>query len=82
MFTICFNRSSQLLTPSLFLVSSNILKKRVKTAFDENDHEAKDVEIHTETIQKELMTNLGMWDIIYNLKTFEIKFIMAINKKN
>ena len=66
----------------MFLVSSNILKKRVKTAFDENDHEAKDVEIHTETIQKELMTNLGMWDIIYNLKTFEIKFIMAINKKN
>ena len=45
---------------NLFLLSSNILKKRVKTAFDENVHEAKDVEIHNENIQKELMKNLGM----------------------
>ena len=45
---------------NFFLLSSNILKKRVKTAFDENVHEAKDVEIHNENIQKELMKNLGM----------------------
>ena len=45
---------------NFFLLSSNILKKRVKTAFDENVDEAKDVEIHNENIQKELMENLGM----------------------
>ena len=45
---------------NFFLLSSNILKKRVKTAFDENVHEAKDVEIYNENIQKELMKNLGM----------------------
>ena len=43
-----------------FLLCSNILKKRVKTAFDENVHEAKDVETYNENIQKELMKNLGM----------------------
>lgn len=37
---------------------SNILKKRIKTAFDENVHQAKDVEIHNENTQKELMKNL------------------------
>ena len=42
-----------------FFLHSNILKKRIKTAFDENVHEAKDVELHNENTQKELMKNLG-----------------------
>ena len=36
-----------------------MLKKRIRTALDENVKEAKEVEVHSENIQRELMKNLG-----------------------
>ena len=56
----------------IFLLYSNILKNRIKTAFDENVHEARNVEIHNENTQKELMKNLGRWTF---LKSFKVLLI-------
>ena len=43
--------------------SSNILKKRTKTATDENTQLASDVETHHENTQKEVMKSLGTRDL-------------------
>ena len=55
-----------------FLLYSNILKKRIKTAFDENVHQAKDVEIHNENTQKELMKNLGSGTLLKSLNGADV----------
>ena len=51
--------------------SSNILKKRTKTATDENTQLASDVETHHENTQKEVMKSLGTRDIHSMVKLIE-----------
>ena len=51
--------------------SSNILKKRTKTATDENTQLARDVETHHENTQKEVMKSLGTRDLHSMVKLVE-----------
>ena len=51
--------------------SSNILKKRTKSATDENTQLASDIETHHENTQKEVMKSLGTRDLHSMVKLIE-----------